>query len=732
LRRSHLLLPLAALAGAAACADPTAPPAGPTRPSTFAGDAAAPVRVEVKFREAYGVRLAEGALRASDGTRPDGAARAIARHGGADLRGRFAELVPAADALDRAARAGTGPVPDLASWYLVDAPDSARADALAADLRAAPEVEEAYVAPAPQEPPGRADARAAFAALVSPSFSALQGYFAWTVEGTGAEILRTLPGGDGRGIQVVDLEYAWYHAHEDLGMSAATHHWWGNPYLAFGDDHGTAVLGVLGGLDNGFGVTGGVPAATIRTVSPFPSQFYDPAAAIVAAAARLRRGDVLLLEQQAAGPTGGTAYVPLEWIPSVYDAVRAATSAGIVVVEAAGNGAVDLDGPALGGRFDPAVRHSGALIVGAGSAARTRLWFSSYGARLDVQGWGQGVATTGYGGLYGTSKGNWYTGTFGGTSSASAIVAATVAGLQGYVQAVTGGRSTPRPWRRCSARPGVRRPGTLGSGSARPRTCTPPSGTSPGSRAPSACCPTLAAAPAPRAPVSRRAASCRAASCRRRPPRRASAAVRATRPGATARPTAPGPRARGRERGRRGQGPCTCAPRAHAPGRLPGGGARAAPGGPGRPHGDSTTISRAGGQMTAGQRLAQIFGWAFIVMGLAGFAATGGSMVADHTVAPRLFGLFPVNALHNVVHLVFGVWGVLGARSVGGARSYLVGAGLVYLILAALGYIVPNGLGLVPLGGNDIGLHLFLGLGLLLSGLLTSGRGREAADTRAG
>jgi hypothetical protein len=136
--------------------------------------------------------------------------------------------------------------------------------------------------------------------------------------------------------------------------------------------------------------------------------------------------------------------------------------------------------------------------------------------------------------------------------------------------------------------------------------------------------------------------------------------------------------------------------------------------------------------MTAGQRLAQVFGWAFIVMGLAGFAATGGSMVADHTVAPRLFGLFPVNALHNVVHLVFGVWGVLGARSVGGARSYLVGAGLVYLILAALGYIVPNGLGLVPLGGNDIGLHLFLGLGLLLSGLLTSGRGREAADTRAG
>ncbi len=130
--------------------------------------------------------------------------------------------------------------------------------------------------------------------------------------------------------------------------------------------------------------------------------------------------------------------------------------------------------------------------------------------------------------------------------------------------------------------------------------------------------------------------------------------------------------------------------------------------------------------MTAGQRLAQVFGWAFIVVGLAGFAATGASMEADHTLAPRLFGLFPVNVVHNVVHLIFGVWGVLAARSAGGARSYLVGAGLAYLILAALGYVAPDGLGLVPIGGNDIGLHLFLGLALLLSGLLTSARGGSA------
>lgn len=133
--------------------------------------------------------------------------------------------------------------------------------------------------------------------------------------------------------------------------------------------------------------------------------------------------------------------------------------------------------------------------------------------------------------------------------------------------------------------------------------------------------------------------------------------------------------------------------------------------------------------VTAAQRLAQVFGWAFVLVGLAGFAATGMDMTADHMTAPRLFGLFPVNALHNVVHLVFGLWGLLGSRSYGGARTYLLGAGLTYLVLAALGYVAPNGLGLVPLGGNDIGLHLFLGLALLLSGMITQ-RAAPTVDDR--
>lgn len=135
--------------------------------------------------------------------------------------------------------------------------------------------------------------------------------------------------------------------------------------------------------------------------------------------------------------------------------------------------------------------------------------------------------------------------------------------------------------------------------------------------------------------------------------------------------------------------------------------------------------------MTLAQRIAQVFGWAFIIAGLAGFASTGTSMDPNHLTAPRLFGVFPVNVAHNVVHLSFGVWGILAARSLGGARAYFTGAGVIYLVLAALGTVAPNGFGFVPLGGNDVGLHIFLGLGLLASRFVARRPDAAEASLRA-
>jgi len=129
--------------------------------------------------------------------------------------------------------------------------------------------------------------------------------------------------------------------------------------------------------------------------------------------------------------------------------------------------------------------------------------------------------------------------------------------------------------------------------------------------------------------------------------------------------------------------------------------------------------------MSTAQRLSQLFGIVFGIVGLAGFVITGASMDAS-MAAPRLLGLFPLNAVHNLVHLLFGAWGLLGARTFAGAKSYLFGAGVVYLVLALCGYFVPNGLGLVPIGGADVGLHALLGV-VLVGGAASAARETETA-----
>ena len=120
--------------------------------------------------------------------------------------------------------------------------------------------------------------------------------------------------------------------------------------------------------------------------------------------------------------------------------------------------------------------------------------------------------------------------------------------------------------------------------------------------------------------------------------------------------------------------------------------------------------------MTTVQRLAQILGVVFLLVAIIGFVASGSSMEADPEMAAKILGLFPVNLVHNGVHLGFGIWGLLASRSFDGARNYGIIGGVLYLILAVLGYVIPDGMGLVPLGGNDIWLHGLLGVALLGAG----------------
>src|SRR5947209_8604244 len=119
--------------------------------------------------------------------------------------------------------------------------------------------------------------------------------------------------------------------------------------------------------------------------------------------------------------------------------------------------------------------------------------------------------------------------------------------------------------------------------------------------------------------------------------------------------------------------------------------------------------------MTTVQRVAQVFGVVFLLTGILGFFAGGGmSMQADPP--GMLLGMFPTNVLHNIVHLLFGVWGIAASRSFNGARMYARIGGVAYLVLACLGFIAPTTFGLIPIGGNDIWLHALLGVVLAGAG----------------
>jgi hypothetical protein len=87
--------------------------------------------------------------------------------------------------------------------------------------------------------------------------------------------------------------------------------------------------------------------------------------------------------------------------------------------------------------------------------------------------------------------------------------------------------------------------------------------------------------------------------------------------------------------------------------------------------------------------------------------------------------------LHNVVHIAVGVWGLAAGRAYASAVAYCKLLGFVYLALAALGFVIPAGFGLIPIGGNDIWLHCFLGVVLIAFGFMAADEATTAAPLSA-
>ena len=259
---------------------------------------------------------------------------------------------------------------------------------------------------------------------------------------------------------IIDFEGNWNYDHEDLPLDVNTTPY-GPPFsdpdfLSF--NHGTAVVGILAALDNGIGVTGISPAATIRTDVPtitgfagplealfFDLQFHDLGGSTVG-------GQVVLIEAAYGGPQSGSCTegeqcgtVPIESFRADFDAIADLVNMGVVVVEGAGNGWNSLDDPAQRQPFnnapDLAVEDSGAIMVGASTGpSMAKAEWSTCGHRINVFAWGGGVVTAGYGDHPITNvndQNQWYTAAFGGTSAASAQIAGMAALLQEYAAQVT-------------------------------------------------------------------------------------------------------------------------------------------------------------------------------------------------------------------------------------------------------------------------------------------------------
>ena len=126
------------------------------------------------------------------------------------------------------------------------------------------------------------------------------------------------------------------------------------------------------------------------------------------------------------------------------------------------------------------------------------------------------------------------------------------------------------------------------------------------------------------------------------------------------------------------------------------------------------------------QRIALVFGVVFLLVGILGLVSAGGMEMGADPAPAMLLGLFPVNLLHNVVHLLFGVWGLVASRSFGGAKTYAQIGGVIYVVLAVVGFVAPTTFGLIPIGGHDIWLHAVLGIVLAGVGFTAKEAGMAA------
>ncbi len=347
-------------------------------------------------------------------------------------------------ARENAAKAGV----ELNDWnlyYTISAPEPNEAESLIEELRKNPNVRFVHPIPIPQ-PLGD---------LTTPDISGGQSYLeSYETHGGLNVVAGWEENATGEGVAIVDEEINWNYDHEDISINGDPNcvnsmtgcldkpnedklyvpdsqlppEYNSSKYV----QHGTAVVGILTGLDNGGGIKGIAPNAKTKLfmVSDV-TNVWDPIANLLknvigswtekdGSEQKLKPGDVILIEIGLPGPTTldgdctvadatlvSSGCVPMEAYPNSFIAIKNAVASGFIIVEGAGNSGLDLssddahisDGP------DLATETTNAIMVGASQGLNNNKWpLSNCGVRVDVYGWGTSVVTAGYGDYGLTSK----------------------------------------------------------------------------------------------------------------------------------------------------------------------------------------------------------------------------------------------------------------------------------------------------------------------------------------
>jgi hypothetical protein len=399
-------------------------------------------RLSVKFHDGTDIRAVAGELRGREIAGQPGLRAVLAKLHNHWWRAHTVDDETLRQWRERGEAMSGEALPDLRLLFEVDIPRGLDALEILNALQALDCVE--YAAPVPE--------KASLPLAPPPERIVWQDYLQASPAGIDADYLWATYGTRGAGVRVVDIEHDFNASHADLPAVSLIPG--GAPYTAGGNDHGTAVLGIMAMRpNNGFGGNGIAPDAqyffayAVKALSPLN---FDVGDAILRSMPSLSPGDIILVEQQIAGPnaneTTQEGYVSIEWFKPWYDAVKTAIANGFIVVLPAGNGYRNLDDPMYatgnGGHYPfLAQNDSGAIYVGAGAsspatlgsdAVRARLPFSNYGSRVNVQGYGERVYTTGYGLESSTPADPNYhfTWDFRGTSAAAPMVAGAAALMQ--------------------------------------------------------------------------------------------------------------------------------------------------------------------------------------------------------------------------------------------------------------------------------------------------------------